>query len=110
MLRSPGCHGTTNPGGKVGKVYCLPTERKRRASPIKDDETRKSRSQRNSDNIRDYENQEEEPITRTINVIARGFVGGGITKFARKKASLRGFELVIWKDKEDTQATTYSRL
>ena len=52
---------------------------------MKEDERRSPRAQRNSDNIRDYENQEEEPITRIINIIARGFASGGVTKSASKK-------------------------
>ena len=37
------------------------------------------------DHIRDYDNQEEEPVTSTINVVAGGFAGDGITKSARKR-------------------------
>ena len=59
--------------------------RKKRASPLKDEERRNPQLQRNSDHIRDYDNQEEEPIMRTINVIVRGFAGGGVTKSARKR-------------------------
>ena len=52
---------------------------------MKDEERRNPQLQRNSDHIRDYDNQEEEPIMRTINVIVRGFAGGGVTKLARKR-------------------------
>ena len=59
--------------------------RKRKASPLKDEERRNPRSQRNPDHILDYDNLEEEPVTRAINVIARGYAGGGVIKSAHKR-------------------------
>ena len=47
------------------------SSRKRRASPMKDDERRNPRSYKVIEDNRDCENQEKEPITRIINVIAR---------------------------------------
>ena len=52
---------------------------------LEDEERRNPRSQRNPDHIRDYDDQEEESVTRIINVIAGGFAGGGVTKSAYKK-------------------------
>ena len=61
------------------------SSRKRRASSMKEHERRNPRSQKVSNEIRDYENREDELITRTINVIAGRFAGGGVTKSARKE-------------------------
>ena len=59
--------------------------RKRRASPMKENERRNPRSQKISEDYRVNEDQEEETITRTINVIVGGFARSGITKSAYKK-------------------------
>ena len=79
--------------------------RKGRGSPMKDDERRNPRAYRNMDNIRDYQNQEEEPVMRMINVIVGGFASGGVTKSARKKY----VEYFDNKDEEAPQATYYAR-
>ena len=53
---------------------------------MKDEEKRNPRNQRTLEPERAWEDQEEtEVVTRTINVIAGGFVGGGTTKSVRKK-------------------------
>ena len=52
---------------------------------MNDEKRRNPRSQRNSDHIRDYDNKEEESITRMINVTAGGFAGGRVTKSACKR-------------------------
>ena len=52
---------------------------------MQDDERRNPRSQKVSEEILDYENREDELITRTINVIAGAFAGGRATKLTRTK-------------------------
>ena len=60
--------------------------RKRRASPMRDDERRNPKAQRIAEPERIQEDREDvETITRTIIVIAGGFAGGGTTKSACKK-------------------------
>ena len=57
--------------------------RKRRASLVRDEERRNLRNlepRKNGDG-----NEEDEPITKTINVIIGGFAGGGPTKSTHKK-------------------------
>ena len=52
---------------------------------MKEDERRNPWSQKISEDFLDQEAREKETITRTINVIAGGFAGGGATKLAHKK-------------------------
>ena len=60
--------------------------RKRKASPSRDEERRNSRNQKTLEPRKNGKRDEEdEPITRTINVIARGFAGGGTMKLTHKK-------------------------
>ena len=60
--------------------------RKKRASPTKDEEKRNPRHQRTPEQEKVREsNEDNDTITRTIDVIARGFVGGGTTKSTLKR-------------------------
>ena len=59
--------------------------RRRRASDHRDDERRNPRSQRTSEPERNKDHDEEELVTRAVNVIAGGFVRGKMTKSAKKK-------------------------
>ena len=72
---------------------------------MKDDERRNPRSQKVSDEIQDYENQEDELITRTINVIAGRFAGGGVTKSAHKEHLQKVLSLSVAKMKVHKPST-----
>ena len=51
---------------------------------MRDEEYRNPKNKRTSEKARE-DQEETEEVIRTINVIARGFAGGGMTKSARKK-------------------------
>ena len=73
-------------GRLVKYIASQRSPRKRRVSPIRDEERRNLTTQRTLDLERVWEYQEDiETITKTINVIVGGFAGGGITKLAHKK-------------------------
>ena len=54
-------------------------------SPIREDERRNPQFQWISEFNRNQEDREEEVITRTINIIAKGITEGNTTKSAHKK-------------------------
>ena len=57
--------------------------RKRRTFPLRDEEKQNPSSQRTSEPEKNQgEDENEEHVTKIINVIVGGFAGGGITKSA----------------------------
>ena len=77
---------------------------------MRDEEYRNPKNKRTSEPEKAREDQEEiEAVTRTINVIAGGFAGGGMTKSACKKTPPGSLELAIRKDEEDAQAIIHPK-